>query len=124
MSSIGNVSVNMKLFACKLSSSHHLSFFVLPVFQNLFRYMDDSSDEILNYAQVISAPTQIMWGKNDELLHVSNAVLLWRRLQNCQRVDIFDKCGHVPNIDCPATMAEAISNFRGEGHRKPKFIFL
>ena len=86
--------------------------------------MDDLSDEILDYARQIKVPTQVMWGKHDELLHVSNAELPRKKLTNCQRFDIFDKCGHVISIDVPSKMADALLEMRGEAKRKPKLIFI
>ncbi|ELT89670.1 hypothetical protein CAPTEDRAFT_217264 [Capitella teleta] len=98
--------------------------FYHKLFKTLFVSMDALSNEILDFASRITTPTQVMWGEEDELLHVSNAEVLRKRLSNCHRFDILVKCGHIPCIDAPSKMVDNLLALRGEAKRKPKLIFV
>ncbi len=56
---------------------------------------------ILDHLEEIEVPTLVIWGAQDRLLPVAHAHLAAKRLPNA-RLHIFDPCGHVPNIRCPA----------------------
>uniref|UniRef100_A0A0B7ABT1 acylglycerol lipase n=1 Tax=Arion vulgaris TaxID=1028688 RepID=A0A0B7ABT1_9EUPU len=62
-------------------------------------------------APKITVPTQLIWGQQDELIHVSGAELLKSKLPNCQRVDIIDKCGHAIDIDHPQSFTKFLLLF-------------
>ncbi len=47
----------------------------------------------------INAPALVIWGRRDQLLPVKQADILKRLLPRVQ-VQIFDDCGHVPQVEC------------------------
>ncbi|XP_053724863.1 monoacylglycerol lipase abhd6-B isoform X1 [Synchiropus splendidus] len=59
---------------------------------------------------LISVPLQVIWGKNDMLVHHSGASLLKAAKPNCQ-VTLLDNCGHSVLLDKPKEAANLIMNF-------------
>jgi 4,5:9,10-diseco-3-hydroxy-5,9,17-trioxoandrosta-1(10),2-diene-4-oate hydrolase len=47
---------------------------------------------------MISAPTLILWGRQDRILPVSQGVDAAGRIPGA-RLHIFERCGHMPNIE-------------------------
>ena len=58
----------------------------------------------------ISAPALVVWGRQDQLLPVKQADTLKRLLPNVQ-VQIFDSCGHVPQVECAQRFNQAVLAF-------------
>lgn len=58
----------------------------------------------------IKIPTLIIWGENDEMLHVSGAKLLADNLENCE-LQIIENCNHVLQLDQPKKTAKFIVDF-------------
>lgn len=46
----------------------------------------------------IVAPTLVIWGRNDQFASIAHAEVLRRMLPNVQ-VQIWDRCGHAPQIE-------------------------
>ncbi len=61
----------------------------------------------------VSAPTLVIWGKQDKFLPVAHAEVL-RTLLPDVRVQIFDPCGHLPQIEYPARFNQAALDFWDE----------
>ncbi|KAM9813864.1 monoacylglycerol lipase ABHD6-like [Neosynchiropus ocellatus] len=59
---------------------------------------------------LISVPLQVIWGRNDMLIHHSGASLLQAAKPNCQ-VTLLDNCGHSVLLDKPREAADLIMNF-------------
>ncbi len=74
---------------------------------SLFKHPFSQNTELI---KTIEAPTLIIWGKEDGLIHVENAYQFKKDIKNSQLV-IFDKVGHVPNEEAPAKVANAIHDF-------------
>ena len=74
---------------------------------SLFKHPFTQNTELI---KTIEAPTLIIWGKEDGLIHVENAYQFKKDIKNSQLV-IFDKVGHVPNEEAPAKVANAIHDF-------------
>ncbi|XP_062593754.1 monoacylglycerol lipase ABHD6-like [Saccostrea cucullata] len=66
----------------------------------------------------IMVPSHIVWGQEDQVVHVSGASVLRDKLPNCQRVDIIPRCGHAINLDRPGSKTKALLSFRGEYSKK------
>ena len=49
-----------------------------------------------------------------QVLDVSGAKHLQKRLPNCKRVDVIPRCGHVVDLDRPGAMTKVIKLFRKE----------
>jgi len=58
----------------------------------------------------ISAPTLILWGDRDNLIHPSSVPILERGIQNHQTV-IMKDCGHIPMLERPAETADHYLRF-------------
>lgn len=59
------------------------------------------------------APTLVIWGKQDKFLSVAHAEVLRRLLPNVQ-IQIFDACGHLPQIEYAARFNQATLDFWGD----------
>lgn len=58
----------------------------------------------------ISAPTLVMWGKQDDVLHISCAYEFERLIKRAEMC-LFDGVGHLPMIETPYPCAQAIKEF-------------
>ncbi|XP_029456819.1 monoacylglycerol lipase ABHD6 isoform X2 [Rhinatrema bivittatum] len=58
----------------------------------------------------IAVPTQIIWGKQDQVLDVSGADILANAIPGCQVV-ILDNCGHTVAVERPRKTAKLILDF-------------
>lgn len=61
-------------------------------------------------ARGIRAPTLIIWGKQDELLDPSMAGELDRVIPDA-RVELLDKCGHIPQVEQPERFHQLVYEF-------------
>ena len=60
--------------------------------------------------KLITAPTQILWGNEDEWIPVENAKFFSKSIQNT-RVDIMQETGHIPMEERPYESLELFLNF-------------
>ena len=60
--------------------------------------------------KLITQPTLIIWGKEDQLISYKNAALFKQDIQNSQ-VLVLDKVGHIPMEEAPNQVATAILKF-------------
>lgn len=74
--------------------------------------MLENSQLIEKIAHKITAPTQLVWGEEDQVIHVSGAEILKEKLPNLQRVDIIPRCGHAINLDRPGAKTKSLLEFR------------
>ena len=58
----------------------------------------------------IDVPTQIVWGENDQVLPAGYAHA-YERLIPRSRVDIVQRCGHLPHVEKPAEFVEIFRRF-------------
>jgi len=58
----------------------------------------------------VNVPTLVVWGKQDKVLSVAHAEVLRRLLPNVQ-IELFDQCGHVPQIECATRFNQAALDF-------------
>ncbi|CAB1315687.1 unnamed protein product [Coregonus sp. 'balchen'] len=56
---------------------------------------------------LITAPTQVIWGKHDQVVDVSGASMLMEAVSGCQ-VDLLDNCGHSVVMERPRKTAQLI----------------
>jgi triacylglycerol lipase len=61
----------------------------------------------------IAAPTLVVWGSEDRILHSDGAAALQARLPRC-RVRLMHGIGHVPMMEAPAATAADYLRFRAE----------
>jgi pimeloyl-ACP methyl ester carboxylesterase len=60
--------------------------------------------------KMITQPTLIIWGKEDQLISYANAALFKQDIQD-SRVLVLDKVGHIPMEEAPNQVATAILEF-------------
>jgi pimeloyl-ACP methyl ester carboxylesterase len=58
----------------------------------------------------IQAPALVLWGREDRFVPPAHAEVLRRRLPNAQ-IQIWDRCGHAPQIECPHRFNEEALGF-------------
>ena len=63
------------------------------------------------------APAFVIWGTQDKFLSVAHAETLQRLLPNA-RTELYDPCGHLPQIECAARFNQAALDFWGELDRR------
>ena len=60
----------------------------------------------------IEAPTLIIWGKQDALISSEYAAELATRISD-SRVEMIDRCGHIPQVEQPDQTMAVVSDFLG-----------
>jgi pimeloyl-ACP methyl ester carboxylesterase len=87
---------------------------VVPAFQspgyfdamrNLFGY--DIRDRLAE----IGVPTLIVWGRNDRVVPIPAALSYKKRIGENAELVIFDKCGHVPEMERPLRFNRVLEKF-------------
>ncbi|MDB9375815.1 alpha/beta fold hydrolase [Nodularia sphaerocarpa] len=77
---------------------------------NLFGVRRSVFSGIVKQLPHITAPTLIVWGKQDRILPVSHAYVASEGLPN-NRLHIFDCCGHYPHLECPQKFNTLVLEF-------------
>ena len=67
--------------------------------------------DIRHRLEEIDDPTLIVWGRNDRLVPVPAALAYKKRIGANARVEIFDGCGHVPQIERPVRFNRVLEEF-------------
>ncbi len=62
----------------------------------------------------ITAPTLILWGRQDRILPVSQALDAAGRIPGA-RLHVFERCGHMPNVEYPGEFNRLVLEFLDEG---------
>uniref|UniRef100_A0A3Q1EKC9 Abhydrolase domain containing 6 n=1 Tax=Acanthochromis polyacanthus TaxID=80966 RepID=A0A3Q1EKC9_9TELE len=71
---------------------------------------EKSRHSLQEHMHLITAPLQVIWGKQDQVLDVSGATVLQTALPRC-RVDLLDDCGHSVALERPRKAAALIVDF-------------
>ena len=66
----------------------------------------------------ISAPTLLCWGRHDRLAPLVCAEA-WRAAIPGARLELFDDSGHVPHLEEPDAVADAVARFCATADRRP-----
>ena len=69
--------------------------------------------DIRHRLEEIEVPTLIVWGRNDRVVPVPAALAYKRRIGDNAQVEIFDRCGHVPQIERPTRFNRVLEEFLG-----------
>lgn len=59
----------------------------------------------------ITAPTLIIWGKQDRIIPIAHAHIAADNLPNAEQPLLLDQCGHYPHLEHPAEFNQAILDF-------------
>ncbi len=74
----------------------------------------DVLDPVMTSLDKIKIPTLIIWGRQDRLFPVTQACSAKEKIPNSY-LYIFDRCGHIPNLERPDEFNTLLLNFLG-GH--------
>ncbi|XP_071123133.1 monoacylglycerol lipase ABHD6-like [Mytilus edulis] len=74
--------------------------------------MLENSQLLEKISDTITVPTHLVWGEEDQVIHVSGAEILKGKLPNLQQVDIIPRCGHAINLDRPGAKTKSLLEFR------------
>jgi pimeloyl-ACP methyl ester carboxylesterase len=69
--------------------------------------------QLLSSLHTITAPTLVVWGKQDRVLPVSHAQIVVEKIPNA-RLEIFDNCGHMPMFEYPEKFNKLVLDFLNE----------
>jgi pimeloyl-ACP methyl ester carboxylesterase len=72
---------------------------------NLFGY------DIRDRLEEIEKPTLVVWGRNDRVVPVPAALSYKRRIGENAQLEIFDECGHVPQMERPVRFNRLLKRF-------------
>ena len=78
---------------------------------HIFPQLATSEELVMAAAPAILAPTLIVWGEQDRVLHPDGAVVLNKRIPN-SRVIMMPDTGHLPMIEFPEQTAQDYLEFR------------
>jgi pimeloyl-ACP methyl ester carboxylesterase len=67
--------------------------------------------DIRHRLEEIEVPTLIVWGRNDRVVPVPAALSYEKRIGNNAELVIFDRCGHVPQIERPVRFNRVVEGF-------------
>ncbi|MGZ3596617.1 MAG: alpha/beta fold hydrolase [Syntrophales bacterium] len=83
---------------------------VLRSMCNIFGPRKDLLQSTMSNLHKVTAPTLIVWGKQDAVLPVDQAHFAKKRIPNSQ-LYIFDQCGHMSNFEKPEEFNRVVSEF-------------
>jgi pimeloyl-ACP methyl ester carboxylesterase len=71
--------------------------------------------DIRHRLEEIEDPTLIVWGRNDRVVPVPAALSYKRRIGDNAELHIFDRTGHVPQMERPVRFNRLLEEFLGRG---------
>lgn len=80
---------------------------------------EKSRHSLQEHLHLITAPLQVIWGKEDQVLDVSGVAVFQEALPHCQ-VEVLDSCGHSVALERPRKAATLIMNFVSGGNENAK----
>jgi pimeloyl-ACP methyl ester carboxylesterase len=75
----------------------------------------ENPQDVIDRIRELSAPTLIIWGRNDRVIPLEHAFRFHEDIPNSE-LKVIDNCGHIPQEEKPSETADAIERFlmRGE----------
>jgi pimeloyl-ACP methyl ester carboxylesterase len=80
---------------------------------NVFGQKSELTRTILKGLAGMKTPTLIVWGRNDRITPVSHAQVAASKISNA-RLHIFDRCGHMPQLEHPEEFNKLVMDFLAE----------
>ncbi|XP_078698344.1 monoacylglycerol lipase abhd6-A-like [Branchiostoma floridae x Branchiostoma belcheri] len=74
--------------------------------------LEHGQDGLTPYLGKIAAPTQVIWGRHDQALHISSLDVMKKKITASLQVDIIEDCGHTVGLEAPTKVANLLLNFR------------
>ena len=62
----------------------------------------------------INSPTLIVWGREDRIIPLKHGIYGHGQIRG-SRLQVFEQCGHIPNLEKPAEFNRLVLDFLGEG---------
>jgi len=93
-----------QLFAGKLNSGN--GYAVNAFIESIAR----GEDYIDGIVKTIKVPTLVLWGREDQVTPLAEGEAFASDIPSSQQT-IIDRCGHVPQIECPAATNDALTRF-------------
>jgi pimeloyl-ACP methyl ester carboxylesterase len=91
---------------------------VVPAFTSSPGYFDAITTlfgyDIRDRLEEIEVPTLIVWGRHDRVVPIPAALSYKRRIGDNAELEIFDECGHVPQIERPLRFNRRVKRFLDE----------
>ncbi|HEX2129401.1 MAG TPA: alpha/beta hydrolase [Solirubrobacterales bacterium] len=69
--------------------------------------------DILDRLEEVEVPTLLVWGRQDHVVPSADALEYHRRLAN-SRLEVFDRCGHLPMAERPVRFNRLLEEFLAE----------
>ena len=70
--------------------------------------------DIRHRLEEIEVPTLVVWGRNDRVVPVPAALAYKHRIGDNADLEIFDECGHVPQLERPVRFNRVLERFLAE----------
>uniref|UniRef100_H3DKL3 acylglycerol lipase n=1 Tax=Tetraodon nigroviridis TaxID=99883 RepID=H3DKL3_TETNG len=86
----------------------HNTFYQEAVFMEIIE--EKSRYALQEHLHLISAPLQVIWGKQDQVVDISGATVIKEVLPQC-KVDVLENCGHSVVMERPRRTARLILEF-------------
>lgn len=71
---------------------------------------EDLLQPVLRNLHTISAPTLIIWGRQDRVLPLKHAYIAREHIPNA-KLHIIENCGHITNLECPGEFNNVVTRF-------------
>lgn len=83
---------------------------VVPINEKIFNDILPDLTVLESKLNKIIAPTLILWGDSDKLIHISSVPVFEKNINNSKSV-IIKECGHIPMIEKPVETASVYQDF-------------
>ena len=83
---------------------------VVPINEKIFNDILPDLTVLESKLNKIIAPTLILWGDSDKLIHISSVPVFEKNIKNSKSV-IIKECGHIPMIEKPVETASVYQDF-------------
>jgi len=77
---------------------------------NLFGQKDKLTRQLLAGLKDLKAPVLVVWGTDDRIIPVAHARIALEKIPGA-RLELFEKCGHMPMLECPDKFNKLVLNF-------------
>jgi pimeloyl-ACP methyl ester carboxylesterase len=94
-----------------LSGSRDYYYLQNPIMKKVFNNV--INEDLAEHLKKVTAPTLIVWGKNDKMTPVSDAYVMHEKIKG-SKLEILEGTGHSPHLESPEVLADKIYNFLGE----------
>lgn len=91
--------VNTKVALASLPGAQSAFLKTLRGFVDIKGFRPELVDQLRAALPGIQTPTCVIWGRNDQFVPAAHAEVLRHSLPNVE-IDIWDNCGHAPQIEC------------------------